>query len=99
MRRWKPPGGGTELRSDLDPVEADVATAGVVEFHVGPGAGVGGDGNPVRAEDAGGALDEVTLAGDAGPVDHTVLALLGDGLVGGHAQDRLGVGGVGAGNV
>jgi hypothetical protein len=52
-----------------------------------------------RAEKAGRAFNDVLLAGDAGPVDHTILTLLGDGLVGRNAQDRLGIGGVGAGDV
>jgi len=69
-----------------------------MEFHVGPAAGIGADRNPVRAIEAGGTLNDVLLAGDAGPVDHTILTLQGDGLIGRNAQDRAGVGGVGAGD-
>ena len=64
-----------------------------------PAAGVGGDGNPVRAEEAGGTFNDVTLAGDAGPVDHTILALLSDRLIGRNAQAGGGISGVGAGEI
>lgn len=64
------------LRSRVHAIEADPAAGGVMEFHVGPAAGIGADWNPVRAEEGGGAFDEVALAGDAGPVAHTILTLL-----------------------
>src|SRR5208283_631196 len=85
--------------SHVHPIEAGRAAAGVVEFHVGSSAGNGGDRSPVRAEEAGGSLDDITLAGDAGPLDDTILACLGDGLIGRSAQNRGGIGRVGAGNI
>src|SRR6266568_3539090 len=45
------------------------------KFHVCPAAGVGGNRNPVRRKEAGGALEDVLLAGHAGPANHAVLTL------------------------
>ena len=83
----------------MHPIEADRPPVGVVEFHVGPAAGVGGNGNPVRAEEAGRAFDEVALAGDTRPVDHTILTCFGDSLIGRNVQERAGIRGVRAGDV
>ena len=83
----------------MHPIEANLATSRVMEFHVGPAAGDGGDRSPNRAEEAGRAFDDVMLAGDAGPVDHTILTLLGDSLIGRNPQERLGIGRIGAGDV
>src|ERR1035437_2712219 len=70
-----------------------------MEFHIGPAAGIGGDCSPSRAVETGRALDEVMLAGDAGPVNDAILTLLSHRLIGRYPQNRLRIGWVGAGDV
>src|ERR1017187_5608065 len=97
---------GGDLRSDpggsrsyWHPIEAYLAASHVMEFHIGPAAGIGGDRSPNRAVETGGALDEVMLAGDAGPVNNAILTLLSHRLIGRYPQNRLRIGWVGAGDV
>src|ERR1035437_3304130 len=90
------PGGA---RSHVHPIEAYLAASRIMEFHVGPGADIGGDCSPNGAVEARRALDEVMLAGNAGPVNDAILALLRQRLIGRYPQNRLGISRVGAGNV
>src|ERR1017187_9449443 len=100
MRRWRGP---TERsrgsRSHVHPIEAYLAASGVMEFHVGPAAGIRGDRSPSRAVETGRTLNEVMLAGDAGPVNNAILTLLSHRLIGRYPQNRLRIGWVGAGDV
>src|ERR1017187_86976 len=90
------PGGS---RSHVHPIEAYLTASRVMEFHVRPAAGIRGDRSPSRAVETGRALDEVMLAGDAGPVNDTILTLLSHRLIGRYPQNRLGISRVGAGDV
>src|ERR1035437_6215804 len=83
----------------MHPIETNLAASRVMESHVGPAAGDGGDRSPNRAEEAGGAFDDVMLADDARPAYATLLTWLSNRLVGRYPQERLGIGRVGAGGV
>ena len=89
----------TQSRSDLNAIKADRSPGCVMEFHIRAGARVCGHGDPVRREQSCRALDDVSFAGNAGPVNHTILALQRSSLVSGHLENRFRVGRVSAGDV
>ena len=82
------------------PVVANSAARGVMKFHDGPVAVVGGDGSPERRAQARRTLDDVLFANRAGPTDDTILWLLGHTLIGSNLlEEGRGIRRVGAGQI
>src|SRR6266853_6564649 len=88
-----------DLRRDLHPIKPNRATSRVMDFHVCSGAGVCGDRDPIRGKHIGGALDDVSFAGDAWPMNDAVLALQGRRLVRSDLEEGRGIRRVGSGDV
>src|SRR5439155_9211503 len=81
---------------NMDPIEPDAASIGIMKFHVSPAASVRGDGDPIWPKHRGRTLDDVALSGHARPTNRAVLTLLRRAAGGRSAQARLRIGRIGA---